>query len=477
MGFLHGTETITTVKGARQIQEVKSGIIFLVGTAPIHRVTSGAPAVNALIRCVTDTDDARFGTVEYAGYSIPKALQDIRGEKGASVFVCNVFDPAVHKTVVAEATLTITNKKIQLPHGDITAITVKTVADAATVENTDWTLDRVTGLLTVKGALDAAASAKVAYTYADPSQVDAADIIGSVSVGGVRTGIQTAKNGMSLFGAHPKLLIAPGFSSDASVEQALSLIAGGPARGFALADVAIGTTVEDALAGRLPGGELTLLSASKRVIYCYPHVKVPVPGGGTELRPYSQILAGSIARTDNEIGYWRSPSNRKLERVVGTELPLTSAINDETCDTNRLNEAGFVTVFSAGTSGIRTWGNRSAAFPSENDILTFIAPQRVTDIVGESIELATLTHLDGPINDVLIKAVLADVNEFIRVLVARGALITGSDVQCLPEKNPTSQLAAGKIVFTRNDCPPPPAERITFEQTVDTTLLANIFGG
>lgn len=476
MGFLHGTETITTVAGSRMIQEVKSGIVFLVGTAPIHAVAAGAPAVNALSRCVTDTDDAKFGGVAFPGYSIPKALQDIRGEKGATVLVCNVFDPAVHKTDVVEATLTITAKKIALAHGDITALTVKTVADVVCVEGTDYTVDKLTGIITVKGSLNVAASAKVAYSYADPSQVDAVDIIGAVSVGGVRSGAQTARNGMSLFGVNPKLLIAPGFSSDASVEQALTLLAE-PLRAMALVDVAIGSSLEDVLEGRLPAGALSLLSTSYRTIYCYPHAKVPVPGGGTELRPLSQILAGSIARTDNEIGYWRSPSNRKLNRVIGTELPLTAAINDETCDTNRLNEVGIVTIFSAGTSGIRTWGNRSAAFPSEVDILTFIAPKRVTDMVAESIELATLTHLDGPINDVLIKAVLGDVNEYIRSLVGRGALVAGSDVQCLPEKNPTAQLAAGKIVFTRNDCPPPPAERITFEQTVDTTLLANIFGG
>ena len=345
MGFLHGTETITTVAGSRMIQEVKSGIVFLVGTAPIHAVAAGAPAVNALSRCVTDTDDAKFGGVAFPGYSIPKALQDIRGEKGATVLVCNVFDPAVHKTDVVEATLTITAKKIALAHGDITALTVKTVADVVCVEGTDYTVDKLTGIITVKGSLNVAASAKVAYSYADPSQVDAVDIIGAVSVGGVRSGAQTARNGMSLFGVNPKLLIAPGFSSDASVEQALTLLAE-PLRAMALVDVAIGSSLEDVLEGRLPAGALSLLSTSYRTIYCYPHAKVPVPGGGTELRPLSQILAGSIARTDNEIGYWRSPSNRKLNRVIGTELPLTAAINDETCDTNRLNEAGIVSAAS-----------------------------------------------------------------------------------------------------------------------------------
>lgn len=39
-------------------------------------------------------------------------------------------------------------------------------------------------------------------------------------------------------------------------------------------------------------------------------------------------------------------------------------INDPNSEANLLNEAGIITVFNSYGTGIRLWGNRSAAFPS-----------------------------------------------------------------------------------------------------------------
>jgi len=43
-----------------------------------------------------------------------------------------------------------------------------------------------------------------------------------------------------------------------------------------------------------------------------------------------------------------------------------------------------------------------------------------------------------------------------------------------PAENPTTQIAAGQLVFDIDVMPPPPAERITFEAFIDMTLLQQL---
>ena len=81
-----------------------------------------------------------------------------------------------------------------------------------------------------------------------------------------------------------------------------------------------------------------------------------------------------------------------------------------------------------------------------------------------------LQFIDKPISNALITAIFASVNAFIRTLIQRGALVAGS-ASYNPAENPPNQIAAGQLVFDIDVMPPPPAERLTFNVYVDTTLL------
>lgn len=465
--FLHGVETVPMSAGPRPVQQVRTGIIGLIGTAPIHRVAN-PPALHTPTLIASDLDAPKFGP-KTAGYSIPGALASIFKSAGP-VVVINVFDPATHKTAVASASIPIVNGKIVLPKGDLLLLGVKTSDDAACVVDVDYTVDMLTGIITVKtgGNLSAAASAKVGYTYADPSLVTKDDIIGTVTAGGVRQGAQAFLNSKSLLGLKPKILIAPSFSSERTVVDALLVLAQPKKlRAIVLADVPAGTTRDAAIQGRGPSGVIDLKVASDRVFYCYPHLKT---SAGT-LEPYSPWLAGAIAKRDAEKGYWHSPSNQILDGIVGAELPLTAEYSDENCDTNLLNAAGIVTVFASYGEGVKTWGNRASSFPASQDVLTFMSVLRTRDMIDESIEGYSAARVDQPINKVWLDAVRDDANEFMRLLVGRGACAPGSEVTFVPEKNPAVELAAGRVTFTNRFMPPTPAEHIIWESIIDTTLL------
>lgn len=468
--FLHGVETFELLAGPRPIQQVRSAVIAIVGTAPVHHVAD-PPALGRPVLVASDRDNVQLGP-RLSGYTLPDALVDVQDQGAGLIVAVNVFDPAEHNTPVAAADYDVADGGVTLPHGDLISVTVRDEGDEAPdrVEGTDYTVDRVTGEIAILegGALESAARVSVAYVRADPSQVTDEDIIGTINEAGVRSGAQALLDVQSLFGFAPKILIAPGYSSEATVRAALQVLAQSTKlRAVVLADAPVAATRDEVLAARGPGGDFDLQASDERVYYCYPHLKV-----GDRLSPLASRLAGVIARTDAERGYWHSPSNKPILGVTGVEAHLTASISDPTCDVNLLNAAGVGTVFTGHGLGIRTWGNRSSAFPGSSDVTTFLSVRRTIDVVDESIERFTLAHLDGPIGPVLIEAVLADVNDFLRTLMQRGALVAGSRVEYFAEDNPPSQLANGHIVFTKTVCPPPPAERITYKSVIDTTLLS-----
>lgn len=416
--YLHGIETIEILKGPIPVREVKSAVVFLVGTAPVHLTKPAdvseanwyAQTVNTPVLVLDrDTGIKYFGDATQ-GYTIPYALDAIFDHGGTTIIVVNVFDPTVHKN---------------------------------------------------------------ANNQPDPTMVLPSDIIGTYdATTGKRTGLKIIDELYSRFGFTAKLMLVPVYCESPAVSAemiALSEIH----RALALIDAPAGMTVEQVINARGTGGQLN--TSAYRAVICYPHLKVWDTATNSErLEPMSQRLAGVIAKTDHDDGYWWSPSNREFLGIIGMERPITCSINDPNTEANILNENGIVTVFNSFGTGYRVWGNRSAAWPTKTDPKNFISVRRTADIIAESIEYSTMQWLDKPIT-VVVDGVLSQVNAFLRTLIGRGALVDG---RCyfLKDKNPPDQLALGHVTFTYEIMPPTPAERITFEQVINIEMLKKLTG-
>lgn len=300
------------------------------------------------------------------------------------------------------------------------------------------------------------------------------DINGGIdSVTDKRTGLKAFEDCYSLFGYYPKTIIAPVFCEDTAVVTEINTICN-KIRAMGIVDAPVGATVQDVIKGRGPQGTINFNTSSERIILCYPHLKVyDSESDSIKLQPYSQRLAGVIAAKDVEKGYHWSPSNTEIQGIVGVERQLTSMINDPTSEVNTLNEAGVVTVFNSYGSGLRTWGNRTAAYPSSTHPTNFINVRRTADILHESVEYAMLQFIDFPIDNGLIDSICETVNQFIRTLIGRGALIDGK-CSFNSEKNPTTEIANGHLTFDIEFMPPTPAERITFESFINIELLKSL---
>jgi Phage tail sheath protein FI len=415
--YLHGVETIEILQGPVPVREVKSAVVFLVGTAPIQNtIPAGMSSdnwynqvVNQPILILSKDDAVKYFGNPTPNYTIPYALNAIFDHGGTTCIVVNVFDPRIHLT-----------------------------------DNTP-----------------------------DPTKVQASDIIGGIDpITEQRKGLEIIDELYSRFGFTAKLILAPVFCESPSVATAMISKAENK-RAMALIDAPVGMTVQQVINARGTGGQLN--TSSYRAIICYPHVKTyDVATNSERLEPLSQRLAGVIAKVDHEEGYWFSPSNHEILGITGIERPITASINDPNTEANLLNENGILTVFNSFGTGYRAWGNRTAAFPTYTDPKNFISVRRTADIIAESIEYATLQFLDKPIT-VAIDGVLSMVNAFIRTMIGRGALVDGK-CYFIKDKNPSDQLALGRLTFTYEIMPPTPAERITFEQVINIDLLKKLTG-
>lgn len=465
--YLHGVESIEVLTGPRPVQVIKSSVIALVGIAP-------AGPTNAPTLVLSDRDAAQFGK-PLPGFTIPQALSAIFAQGPATVIVVNTFNENTNTANVSLEQKTITSGRLKLdfaPIGTVTVFASDGETPSTLVRNQDYTLDEFGNFAAISANAADGTILRFTYKRLDATTVSSAQIIGTVnSTTGARTGIKCFDLVQTLFGFTPKVLIAPGYSTLAAVAAEM-IASAGKSRGLALIDAPIGTTVSQAIAGRGVGGSVGgFNTSSKRAYLMYPHVKVYDAATDSNVnQPLSQFAAGVISATDLQDGYWFSPSNREIKGIVGLERNITAGINDSTSEANLLNEKGIATVFSSFGTGFRLWGNRSAAFPTNTAPDNFVSVRRVADVLQESLEQAMLQFIDQPINRAVIDSITETVNQFVRVLVGRGALIDGN---CTfdPEKNPPAQLAAGQLVFDITYMPPTPAERITLESFIDITLL------
>jgi phage tail sheath protein FI len=466
--YLHGVETIELKKGPVPVSVVKSAVIGLVGIAP-----KGPKQTLTLVQNAQDA--AQFGS-ELPGFNIPQALAAIFKQGAGTVLVVNTLNDTDNLVTVSAETKTVTNAKAKLTHAPIKDLVVTNSAGSTTyVLGTDYEVDDF-GNLTVLNLNNIAEGSTIKATYKrlDGTTVNAAQVIGTIDGDtDTYTGFKMFDLSFSTFGFTPRLLIAPGYSSLNTVAVEMIAVAT-KFRGHALIDAPAGTAIADAIAGRGPAGSINFYTSSKRAILCYPMLKAyDTATDANQNRPYSQFLAGVIAATDNAEGYWVSPSNKEIKGIVGVERTISWAINDAQTSANLLNEKGIVTIAAGFGTGIRTWGNRSAAFPSSTSPDNFIPVQRTADILHESLEQAMLQFIDRPINNALIDAIKETVNAFIRTLIGRGALVDGSCTYD-PAKNPPTEIAAGHLTFDLTFMPPTPAERITFESFIDINLLKSL---
>lgn len=446
-------------------------------SATVYSVKNAAGTTTYAL--TTDYTIASGVITRVAGGTIP-ALATVKVEYSLTE-ITKVTNAAANTTYAVGGDYTISGGKLTrvgggtIPVGAMVLVSYSQ-ANFTFVEKIDYDVDVAAGIIkritTGSSKIASLAQVTVAFEYPDP--VTLSQVIGQTAVDGTRTGLQAFRNTYALFGFYPRILIAPEFSHNPAIATELEALAD-QFRAVCLIDAPAGTTRDQAINGRGGSGPCPAFNTSSdRAILCYPRTKVyDIATNAERTEPYSQRLAAVMCKVDNERGYWWSPSNQELNGITGMERLLTASINDPDSEVNMLVSNGIVTIFNAFGTGFKTWGNRSSAWPTVTHPLNFISIRRVCDVVADSIEFAMLQFLDRPINQALIDSIIESVNSFIRTLIAREALIDG---RCywVANKNPVTEIALGHLTFNVDLMPPPPLERLTFEQFVNINMLRSL---
>jgi phage tail sheath protein FI len=279
------------------------------------------------------------------------------------------------------------------------------------------------------------------------------NVIGGVENGNY-TGVHSFLVSKSRLGVAPRILIAPEFCLEEVVAEMIPIAE--RLRAIIVADC---PTETDAAAVAF-----ATACASQRVYAIYPEV-VNTKNETTAASPY---VAGVIARTDKEVGFWCSPSNKIVNGIVGLSKPVDFSLGDSACKANYLNENGIATIVNQ--DGYRLWGNRTT---SGEGAYKFLCVRRTADIISDSILRAHLWAVDRNIVKNYLTDVTESVNAFLATLKSQGAILAG---KCFANKelNTAANIAEGKVFFDFSFTPAYPAEQVTFRAFLDNSDIASV---
>lgn len=505
--FLHGVEVLEIDSGPRPIQTVRSSVIGIIGTAP-----NSTPDVKAtLLTGVVASNNALTFTsklVGAAGNAISVKLLnpnannaslsvDVSGKAitvnlatgagGALTSTAAQVKAAIEASTAANALVGVANTSTSTGAGTVTAVAqtylaggvdepfpLNTPVLVAGSRREAAKLDAVgTGLGSLPQAMDSIfdqAGAVVVVVRVEEGETETetlANIVGGVNATtGEYEGVQCFLGAESALGVTPRILCAPGFTHQRPDNGANPVVSEmiGIAERLRSVIIADGPNTTDDAAITYAGD-----FGSSRVYLVDPGVKKLDDDGNTVDAWASACVAGIIAKTDNDYGFWWSPSNKTINGITGTKRAVDFALGDANCRANLLNEANVATIIRQ--DGYRLWGNRTL---SSDPKWMFLSVRRTADMINDSLLRAHLWAVDRNITKSYIKDVTDGVNAYLRHLKAIGAIIDGT-CWADPDLNTPDQIVQGKVYFNFDFSAAYPAEHITFRSILTQDYLTEIF--
>ncbi|WP_430735175.1 phage tail sheath C-terminal domain-containing protein [Halodesulfovibrio aestuarii] len=297
------------------------------------------------------------------------------------------------------------------------------------------------------------------------------NVVGGTDVAGMK-GVHALLGAKSKCAVKPKILIAPGFTHQRyeDPENVGTYLKNPVATELeSIADRLKAISIKD---GCNTDSEAAMqdgkLFGSPRVYIVDPFVTVYRNGVFVD-EPASARVAGVISRTDAEKGFWWSPSNKLISGISGVARPIPFELGDTASEANVLNENKIATIICE--DGYRLWGNRTT---SSDARWSFLSTRRIADMINESIQQAHLWAVDRPVGKTYFEAVQESVNQFLRTMQQKGAILGG---KCWvdTEINSASEIEQGHTYFDFDFTPAYTAERVTFRSRMTNGYVEEVF--
>lgn len=472
--FLHGVEVIDIDAGPRPISVVRTSVIGLVGTAPNADATA-FPLNTPVLIAGSRSEAAKLDMLGTGEGTLPDAMDSIFDQAGAVAIIVRVEQGAddtetlanilggvdantgqylgVQALLAAESVVGYAPRILIAPgftHQRVANGILTAAASAAGAGYTPGTYD-----LTITGG--AGSGAQVQATVGSDGKVAAVKVL--KNGGGYTTNPALALPAGAGAGAGATFTVTRGTAGNAVVAELIGI-----AERLRAVIIQDGTNTNDADAIAQAGD-----FGSKRVYLVDPQ-SIKTATDGTLTTAYSSpMVAGLIAKSDNERGFWWSPSNQNINGIQGTARAIDFKLGDSSSRANLLNEKKVATIIRQ--DGFRLWGNRTL---SADQKWAFLCVVRTADIINDSLAAAHLWAVDRGITKQYVTDVVEGVNAFLRSLVKRGAILGG---KCWADAdlNTADQIAQGKIFFDFDFTPAYPAEHVTFRSHLVNDYVQTIF--
>ena len=479
--MLHGIDTIR--KQAKQpLQDSQTNIICVLGTVPTFLLETENKTLNKPVPIRNYQDVSKYAGENLTNFTMYDALETILTESGgATIYMINVFDETTHKTTVTDESHSPTAAKFDIEHVGIKDLVVKAEINSTTttgVLNTDYKVtvnEESSTIELLSNDFKAVETVICSYSYADTTKVTSSDFVGTVDASGNKTGACAITNVSQLYGDDVNIIIAPEYSSDTDVRNALISVAE-DIKARVYLDCPVGTSVNNALTQRASG---TLQCSSKNAYMALPHVyRYNQYLDKQMLKPISPVLAGLRVKVNKTMDIAKSIDNTKSLTITGLEYPVEFILNKENTETNALNGAGIATIINwKGT--YRIWGARNCAYPSETGIETFDCVIDTANFIEKTIESGSFQCVGAKITRAFIDDVLEQIKaKFNTWKNPEVGLILDGDVWYDETINTAETVSNGFITFCYDFCPPSVAEHIRFQSYINikyiTTALASV---
>ncbi|MFC7090201.1 phage tail sheath subtilisin-like domain-containing protein, partial [Halomonas salifodinae] len=218
-----------------------------------------------------------------------------------------------------------------------------------------------------------------------------ANVIGTTTETGQRTGLQALLTANQKLGVTPRIIGVPGLDTQPVATAMVSVLQQLRAFGYAYAhDCA---TVTDATAYRDQFGARELM-----IIWPQWQAFDTDAAGTVSISPVAVAL-GLRAKLDQEVGWHKTLSNVVVNGVTGIDRDVFWDLQSPNTDAGTLNAADVTTLIQQG--GYRFWGSRTCAGPQS--LFPFENYTRTAQILADTIAEAHLWAVDKPMH-VLVKS-------------------------------------------------------------------------
>ncbi|ABE58734.1 phage tail sheath protein [Chromohalobacter israelensis] len=287
-----------------------------------------------------------------------------------------------------------------------------------------------------------------------------ANVIGTTTETGQRTGLQALLTAKQKLGVTPRIIGVPALDTQPVATALVPVLQQLRAFGYVYAQGC--ETITDVTAYRDEFG-------ARELMVIWPQFEAfDTDDAATVTVSPVPVALGLRAKLDQEVGWHKTLSNVVVNGVTGIDRDVFWDLQSPNTDAGILNTADVTTLINQG--GYRFWGSRTCAGPES--LFPFENYTRTAQILADTVAEAHLWAVDKPLHASLARDIIEGVNAKFRELKNLGLIVDGS--AWLNEDLTTeTSLKAGKLRIDYDYTPVPPLEDLGFQQRITDSYLAD----